>query len=58
MTLMSTDVDNLSGVIEMILDLGGYAAGVVIGLLMLYQEVGWLCFLPVLFIVRKSESPQ
>jgi ATP-binding cassette, subfamily C (CFTR/MRP), member 1 len=53
-TLMSTDADNLSGVIEMVIDLSGHATGVTIGLLMLFKEVGWLCMLPLLMILCKS----
>lgn len=55
-TLMSSDVDALSGSIESFLGLFGHASGVVIGMVMLTMEIGWLSVLPLVLIFCKSPN--
>lgn len=52
-TLMSSDVDSLSGAIQLFIDLFGYGLGVIIGMVMLWREIGWLSILPLVLIFCK-----
>jgi len=49
-TLMSTDTDGISLAPEMFHELWGHALEVGVGTAMLYSQVGWLWFVPLLFI--------
>lgn len=49
-TLMSADVDSLSGALEMWIELLGHTLGVIIGTVMLSRQIGWLSLLPLILI--------
>ncbi|PSR92117.1 P-loop containing nucleoside triphosphate hydrolase protein [Coniella lustricola] len=49
-TLMSTDVDGLSGVSQMFHELWGHVLEVLIGITMLYRLVSWLWVVPLILI--------
>lgn len=57
-TLMTTDTEGLDGVPEMFHETWAQALEVVIGLILLSREVGWIWPLPLVLIFRESlESP-
>ncbi|KAF3769045.1 putative ABC transporter [Cryphonectria parasitica EP155] len=49
-TLMSTDVDSLDDTSEMFHELWGHMLEVLVGMTVLYGEVGWLCTVPPILI--------
>lgn len=53
-TLMSTDADSLDGIAEMFHETWAQALEVVVGIVLLATEVGWIWPLPLFLIFRKS----
>lgn len=56
-TLMSTDADGLDGIAEMFHETWAQALEVVIGIVLLASEVGWIWPLPLFLIFRKFLKP-
>jgi hypothetical protein len=54
-TLMSTDVDGLDGIAGMFHETWAQILEVVIGVVLLAREVGWIWPLPLVLIFRKSQ---
>lgn len=54
-TLMSTDVDALSNVSEMFHEAWAQVLEVVVGMILLAQQIGWFCVVPLPMIYGKSE---
>lgn len=53
---MSTDTDGLDGVPEMFHETWAQALEVVIGIVLLAREVGWIWPLPLILIFRRSPN--
>lgn len=56
-TLMSTDADGLDRIAEMFHETWAQALEVVIGIVLLASEVGWIWPLPLFLIFRKFLKP-
>lgn len=54
-TLMSNDVDNLSDITNMLHGVWSQVMQVIIGIVLLASEVGWLWPLPLVFIFCRCE---
>jgi ATP-binding cassette subfamily C (CFTR/MRP) protein 1 len=56
-TLMGTDVDGLEGVAEMLHETWAQCLEVVVGIVLLAREVGWIWPLPLVLIYRRWSLP-
>jgi ATP-binding cassette subfamily C (CFTR/MRP) protein 1 len=52
-TLMSTDVDALEGVSEMFHEAWAQVLEVIVGMILLAQQIGWFCIIPLPMIYGK-----
>ncbi|KAI4837618.1 hypothetical protein E4T44_08251 [Aureobasidium sp. EXF-8845] len=55
-TLMSTDVDALEGVSEMFHEAWAQVFEVIVGMILLAQQIGWFCIIPLPMIYGKLED--
>lgn len=55
-TLMSTDVDALEDVSEMFHEAWAQALEVIVGMVLLAQQIGWFCIVPLPVIYGKSRG--
>jgi ATP-binding cassette subfamily C (CFTR/MRP) protein 1 len=55
-TLMSTDVDALEGVSEMFHEAWAQVLEVIVGMILLAQQIGWFCIIPIPMIYGKPED--
>jgi ATP-binding cassette subfamily C (CFTR/MRP) protein 1 len=54
-TLMSTDVDGLEGIAQMFHETWAQILEVLVGVVLLSKEVGWIWPLPLLLIIREFQ---
>jgi hypothetical protein len=55
-TLMSTDVDALEGVSEMFHEAWAQVLEVIVGMILLAQQIGWFCIIPLPMIYGKPKD--